>query len=164
MSRGPGSIERAISQAFETEPSRTFTVEELTLIAYPGINRPEKKHRVAVLRAADKVGSRSGWIGRRAERPGGTIIYSNLYDHRSYALGRIRRNIVANWRDAEYPERAIDDPKVCPSDYESAQPGGVWWLHVEINKAVRDGHHEDEKIHRAALDGAITAALRRIGR
>ena len=58
MSRGPGRIERAIEAAFTAEPSRAFPVETLALVAFPGVNRLEKKHRIAVLRAAHKVAER----------------------------------------------------------------------------------------------------------
>jgi len=49
MSRGPGRIERAIEQAFSADPEATHTIDDLALAA--GLNRVEKKHRVAVLRA-----------------------------------------------------------------------------------------------------------------
>ena len=163
MSRGPGVIERAVEATFAGHPSSTFTVEELAALAYPGVNRVEKKHRVAVIRAADKVGRRMGWIGQRAERPGGTVIYSNLYDVRSYSLGRLRRDFLTNWRGSDYPEKVLDDPTVCPRDYESAQLGGAWWLHVEINKAVRDRRGDDEAEARAVLGNMVNKRLRALG-
>ena len=59
MSRGPGRIERAIASAFAAEPDNAFTIGDLCIRVYPEIARgfalPEKKHRVAVLRAAKKV-------------------------------------------------------------------------------------------------------------
>ena len=61
MTIGPGRIERAIAATFFAQPSMTFTVEELVVIAYPGLNRIEKKHRVAVRRAANKVAVREWW-------------------------------------------------------------------------------------------------------
>jgi hypothetical protein len=83
MSRGPGRVERAIEQTFTDNPSAAFTVEELAAAAYPGLNRVEKKHRVAVLRAADKVAGRLGWHKYVCERPGGHIVYCNPVDLRS---------------------------------------------------------------------------------
>jgi hypothetical protein len=56
MSRGPGRIERAIEALFASQPGRTFSTEELVEAAYRGVNRTEKKHRVAVLRAAKRLG------------------------------------------------------------------------------------------------------------
>jgi hypothetical protein len=51
MSKGAGRVERAIAGVFEAEPDNAFTVEDLCDRAYPG-ELVEKKHRVAVLRAA----------------------------------------------------------------------------------------------------------------
>jgi hypothetical protein len=62
MSRGPGWVERAIAAYFEAEPSRTFSTDELVEAIYHDVERVEKKHRVAVLRAADNVIKRMpGW-------------------------------------------------------------------------------------------------------
>jgi hypothetical protein len=56
MSRGPGRIGRLIAEAFDTaERGKRFTTEALCRLAYPGIDRVENKHRVAVLRAAHSV-------------------------------------------------------------------------------------------------------------
>ena len=56
MSRGPGRIGRLIAEAFDTaERGKRFTTEALCRLAYPGIDRVENKHRVAVLRAAHNV-------------------------------------------------------------------------------------------------------------
>lgn len=65
MSRGPGRIERAIVEAFKT--GDTWTVEDLCRAAYPGINRIERKHRIAVRRAAHKVTEQCG-VGYAAGR------------------------------------------------------------------------------------------------
>ena len=71
VSRGPGRIERAIEEAFTAEPSRAFTVEALALVAFQGVNRVAKKHRVATLRAAHNVSKRLGWKAA----PGGGLRY-----------------------------------------------------------------------------------------
>lgn len=133
MSRGPGRIERAIEAAFREHPATTFSAAELCLIAYPGINRPEKRHRVSVIRAADKVASRLHWRYRHAERPGGENVYFNLLNVRSYTLGKLR----CAWSNiplADLEER-VDDPGTYRSEWAKCQPGGVWWRHVEIHRA-----------------------------
>lgn len=74
MSRGPGRVERAISEAFESEPDSEFYVLDLCRLAYPEEtenwpdgNPPEKRRR-AVLRAATKVARRMDWYhGRRSQ-------------------------------------------------------------------------------------------------
>lgn len=137
MSRGPGRIERAIEEAFVSNSSKTFSVEELCLVAYPGINRLEKKHRVATLRAAHKPARRLGWSGRRAERPGGEIVFFNLTDVRSYTLGKLR--CTAAETSLSKLEERIDDPNVYLSEWKNVQPGGCWYRHVEIHKAELRG-------------------------
>ena len=79
MSKGPGRIERAIATAFTRGPNQAFSVDDLALIAYPGINRVEKKHRVATMRAARKLilgGVRWTWSVEQLR--GGKAIYYNL--------------------------------------------------------------------------------------
>jgi hypothetical protein len=71
LARGPGRIERAIEGAFNREPSRFFTVKDLTPMAYPGLSRPAKRHRVAILRAADRVADR---VCNAFSRPETTIL------------------------------------------------------------------------------------------
>jgi hypothetical protein len=62
MSRGPGRIEHAIEAVFTAAPDDAYTTEDLIDRAYPGLDRVEKKHRVAVLRAAKKVCNRIGLV------------------------------------------------------------------------------------------------------
>ena len=55
MSRGPGSVQRAITAHLAAHPEpQKFTRGELAAIAYPGVPI-ETKHRVAVARAVNKV-------------------------------------------------------------------------------------------------------------
>jgi hypothetical protein len=50
MSRGPGILQRRLIAAFQSEPTRRFTVEQLSAIAFPG--QPiERKHAVSARRA-----------------------------------------------------------------------------------------------------------------
>jgi hypothetical protein len=55
MCKGPGRIERAIAAALDAEPDGAFTTDDLCDRVYRGVNRIEKKHRVAVLRAASNL-------------------------------------------------------------------------------------------------------------
>ena len=54
MSKGPGRVMRAIADAFEAQPHRRFTTEELAACAYPG-EPIEKRHTDAVTRAVAKI-------------------------------------------------------------------------------------------------------------
>jgi hypothetical protein len=112
MSRGTGRIERAIETAFLHEPNRTFTLDELVSIAYPGLNRPEKRHHVAILRGAHKVAARLGWHCWPSERPGHHMVFVNVCNVRSYAIGRLQIDF-RHYNDQLYKlERLLDDPEV----------------------------------------------------
>ncbi len=50
MSRGLGIVQRRLIAAFQREPTRRFTVEQLAEIAFRG-EQIERKHAVSVLRA-----------------------------------------------------------------------------------------------------------------
>ena len=159
MSRGPGRIQTAIENAFRRNPSATYAVDELALIAYPALNRVEKKHRVAVIRAADAVARDLGWQGMRAERPGHPVIYGNTLDLRSYATWNMRRDFLSGALTAEQIATALDDPKAWHSQWSYVQPGGAWWKHVEINKARAAGDSAKADAVVAELNASIDARL-----
>jgi len=143
VSRGPGRVERAIEEAFTVRPGDCFTVAALCLVSYKGINEPAKRHRVAVLRAADRVAARLGWIKLTSERPGGHVVYANSFDVRSYALGRLRADHCNNdLSDVELLDLIAEPDEGNRLAHRSiwawVQPGGGWWQHVEIAK-VRSG-------------------------
>jgi hypothetical protein len=171
MSRGPGRIERAISDVFEANPSMTYGVEDLAAIAYPGVNRIEKKHRVAVIRAANRVAAKLWWQGWRAESLGHPVIYCNLLNHRSYAIGRLRvfRPDDGYVRSHADIASAIDDPECYhrrdwARDWsESASEGGAYWKHVEINRARQAGEHERANELRGELNRGISREMAKLG-
>ena len=139
MSRGPGKIERAIELLFQDHPDRIFTVDDLAAAAYPGINRPEKRHRVAVLRAGRNVASRLWWACSRREAKGGEAVFYNVLNVRSYALGRLRSDFINNDLSLVEVQRLIDDPTAHRSIWKRVQPGGAWHQHVEAAKLRRAG-------------------------
>ena len=96
MSKGPGRIERAIEAIFAAEPDNAFTTDDLCDRAYPG-ERIERKHRVAVLRAAAKVCARTGWAKWQSEVPGGTLVFRNVYNVMSHGMARLKSDF-APWR------------------------------------------------------------------
>ncbi|MCJ2036422.1 hypothetical protein [Methylobacterium sp. J-068] len=144
MSRGPGKIEQAIAGAFTERQSEFFTVAALAIIAYPGLNEPLKKHRVSVVRAADKVAARLWWAKLTSERPGGHIVYCNTLDVRSYTLGRLRADFVNNDLSDIALEALIEppteqNPYAHRTRWEWMQPGAAWWTHVETARARQRG-------------------------
>ncbi|MCJ2011246.1 hypothetical protein [Methylobacterium sp. J-076] len=164
MSRGPGRVEQAIEAAFTGSPEDAFSVAELGALAYPGLNRVEKRRRVAILRAADKVVRRLWWTGRTSERPGGAVIYFNLLNVRSYALGHMRRGLV----NASVPMDQLlklmeppqfGDPWRSRNQWDQMQPGGAWWFHVEMNKAQKAGDLAEVERLRAELHASENQRL-----
>src|SRR5262249_39275947 len=112
MSRGIGRIERAIETAFLREPNRTFTLEELVPIAYPGLNRPGNRHHLAILRATHKVAAHLGWPCGPSERPAPHIVSVNWCNVPSYSIGRFQIDF-RHYNDPLYKlERLLDDPEV----------------------------------------------------
>lgn len=124
MSRGPGRIEAAIAAIFEAEPDQYFTIEDLAQRLYPGINRVDKKHRVAVLRAGRNVASRLWWAAQRRQAPGGQMVFFNLLNVRSYALGRLRVDFSQNDMSDDDLVRLIEDPHCRFSHWDHVQPWG----------------------------------------
>ena len=168
MSRGPGRVERAIEGAFTASPDTAFSVAELGPVAYPGLNRVEKRHRVAIIRAADRVASRLWWAKLISERPGGEIIYCNTLDVRSYALGRSRADFCCNDMPLTVILRMIEapvpgDPYAHRSRWDLVRSGGAWWKHVEIAKARKAGDTVEAERVSAELRADVaqhSAALR----
>lgn len=54
MSRGLGRVQRCIVEAFESQPTRRFTVDELAALAYSG-ETIQRKHKEAVRRALKRL-------------------------------------------------------------------------------------------------------------
>ena len=148
MSRGPGRIEREIQALFTSQAHRTFSTDELVEAVYRGVNRIEKKHRVAVLRAADNVAKRLGhWEKTKSERAykstaaGLGCIYVNITDVHSYAIGRLRADFLNLGKPMAELEAMIAEGR---SDAKHVCRGGVWWIHTEKAKAKRGVIVDDE--------------------
>jgi hypothetical protein len=78
MSRGPGHAQRAVLAAFEGNPSRSFSAGDLARLAYPDAPAIERRHRVAVIRAADAASWRLDWTALRSKgREPGLVYFRN---------------------------------------------------------------------------------------
>jgi hypothetical protein len=137
MSRGLGRIERAVATVLR-DTDRSFSIDELALIAYHGINRAEKKHRVAVLRTLNNIADRMLLWFFRACKPGGQYFVANGTSVRSYAHGLLRQS----WWNAERSLFDIESILADPEIKAVMEPGGLWWTEVEINKA-KYGHKQE---------------------
>ncbi len=164
MSRGPGKIERAIEAVFAAEPDDAFTSADLCDRVYPGLNKVEKKHRVAVIRAAKNVCGRAGWVCDRTEALGGTLVFYNPFDVMSYAIGRIKTDMFTNYRNSD--RRILDHwRKTAEGIRGMFEPGGEkhgmivegghWWRHVQLNIAARDGDTSERAEALKAEQGKI---------
>ena len=87
MSRGPGPIQRAIRALFDAHPDLAFTTDELAEHCYPGVNAIERKHQIAVLRAAWKViEDDPDWEVRRIQGMGRGYVFLNRASVPSYTM------------------------------------------------------------------------------
>lgn len=167
MSKGPGRVERAIGEAFTSNPDGYFSVTDLATLVYP--DRPcDRAQRVAIIRAADKVAPRIHWVWFRSDNRGGEIIYANGLSLRSYALGSIRawlggkggyrwsyddnRKLIRSpWmNNADRIADRLDNPG--EREAEKAAPGVPWWLHVEYHKAIASGDTARAQEMQAQID------------
>jgi hypothetical protein len=158
MSRGPGKIQRAIEAVFEAEPDNAFLLSELCERVYTGRNRVEKKHRVAVARAAKKLPGLK-WMMREAL--GGELVFYDPLNVMSYAMARLKadftnryRNNDNRWfvprgwfRDAmgfkkgyayRWPEKSEAELRALIAeggpDHKHVVKGGAWFGHTEVAK------------------------------
>lgn len=152
MSRGPGRVERAILAAFAAEPDNAFTTDDLCQRAFPTVNRVEKKHRVAVFRAAKKRPEVGYLIP--LDRLGGQYVFFDPYNVISYAMARLKAggaDVAAQCRNND--PREIEHRRMSEADLRAMLaeggkahgeilPGGIAWKHVHWWTALRDG---DEK-------------------
>jgi hypothetical protein len=125
MGTGPGHVARAIEAAFAAEPGSAFSVDELCRRVYRGADRVEKKHRVAVLRAA-KANPRLIYLPSYLS--GGTLIFFELGSVKGYGLARLKATNYSGKSDAELRGR-LRKGGVC---HELVAPGGDWYRQVEM--------------------------------
>jgi hypothetical protein len=130
MSRGPGRIERIVERVLQ-DADRSFTVEELASLAYPHALEIEKKHRVAVLRALNTVRKRMLFVSARTYCPPWRLILASGTSVRSYAHARVRHCWWSANRSLQDTEDILSEPAI----QSVMEPGGLWWIDVEILKA-----------------------------
>jgi hypothetical protein len=184
MSKGPGRIERAIASIFDTEPGNAFTTEDLCERVYPGINRVEKKHRVAVLRAARTLMCRRDTLAAMVcENLGQTQVLFDCTNVMSYAMARLKCEYLSNYRSKNprisrwqiRDEQQLRDQLSEPRRHAYLSEGGAWWTHVQswtaelearragdadrLVEVQRERDERNAKINRAL--GVLGAGIRR---
>ena len=145
MSRGPGRVERAILSLMRADPDGAWTTEDLAEAAYPDAGAIEKRHRVAVLRAARRVvGGDPDWALGRGDTPGHPVI---LYD-RSSALGVALADLKGDpleghRRRGPFADRQTDEADLratlapCAEKHHLVEPGGPCHRHAQLHAARR---------------------------
>jgi hypothetical protein len=164
MSKGPGRIQLAISAVFAAEPDNAFTTTELCERIYHVVPQfspddecdwienddrdwVEKKHRIAVVRAAKKI-ARLDWFA--SETLGGQLVFFDPLNVMSYAMARLKGDNFGGyhnndrrrrWRqetEAQLRARLVEGG----DHYKYVVKDGSWWRKVEIERAKARGDHK----------------------
>ena len=172
MSKGPGQVQRAIMAAFESEPDNAFLLSELCEHAYPRIKRIEKKHRVAVARAAKTIKTIDS-IQRQTL--GRELVFYDPLNVMSYAMARLKSDFIDGEdyrnndpRKAQLRKRSKQKAtteqdlrkRLAPGErqHKHIVKGGAWWRHTEIERAKKRGDRKTLK-RLQAQQNAINKAL-----
>jgi hypothetical protein len=190
MSRGPGYVQCAIAAYFEAEPDNAFLLSELCERIYPRTNRIEKKHRVAVARAA-KLISTLAFVKR--ETLGCELVFYDPLNVMSYAMARLKADAFGRgeyyrnndprkaeirarleWLSERQPSRwnkAPEPPteselreRLAPGgpDHKHVVEGGAWWRLTEMEKARRRGDVDTYNRLEADRQAALNATRAQI--
>jgi hypothetical protein len=176
MSNGLGRIELGILEAFRSEPDDAFTTDELAKRIY-GVETVEKKHRVAILRAARNLNpslnnfknfgkTEYNWLKAVKMEHGywtsyydGHSGYSRLFvffnccNLQSYGMSHEK----VEYFSLEQPPSNAQLRKQLKKNVrfqERMAKGGWYWKHVEEYKAECSGDEKKAKKIKAANDKA----------
>jgi hypothetical protein len=138
MSKGFGLVQRKLAAIFDSNPDDAFRVDELCWKIYGDDGYlPEKKQRVAVIRAAKGLVAKRAdldWIG--SSGPGHSLVFYHWASVMSYARARLK-----TWGCRLDGEYGIDH-RLSPGGYEYEnylKEGGQWWLDVQEQIAKETG-------------------------
>jgi hypothetical protein len=164
MSKGPGRIQRTIKELFEAELDNAFTTTELCERVY-GVKETDKRHRIAVIRAAKKIPGLDYLVG---ENLGKQLVFYDPLNLMSYATARLKVDFSENYRNADprCPPHGINteaDLRAKLGNDERYRKliseGGSWWLHTEISRANARGYPERAAQLQAQADENSEATL-----
>jgi hypothetical protein len=147
MSKGPGKIDRIIAAAFAAEPNNAFTMDELLRRVYPGIETFEKKHRVAVIRAAKKRRDLD-WSYRDTQ--GHVLVFYLADNFKSFAMMQMKTLSCLKYNLPSDDE--LRAKLKTPEYRQYTAKGGIWSVFFEIAKAERRGDHKTAAKYQAKLD------------
>ena len=150
MSKGPGRVMRAIAAAFGAEPDVAFSTDDLCRAVYQ--REPEKRHRVAVLRAL-RHDPRIAFLN--ADRPGGPLVFYRLGHAVGYGLARLK---VSAPESSDLDLRA----KLQAEHGHRIAEGGAWWCLAKMQEAERTGDIERLTALNEAAERAANASIERL--
>lgn len=169
MSKGPGRISRAISAAFETEPDNAFTTTEVCERAYADCKEEwvEKKHRIAVVRAAKKIPRLDYFV---SDTLGGQLVFFDPCNLMSYAMARLKADNLYTYRNNDPRRRWRQDTeadlRAILADDRHRQllgEGGAWWQEVELARAKARGDHKRAAQLQIIIDARLKAYAKAVG-
>jgi hypothetical protein len=144
MKTGTGRLQQVILAAFKAKPDNAFLLSELCERAYPRIKQVEKRHRVAVARAAKTIPTIAH---RTRDTLGGELVFYDPLNVKSYAMARIKadnigvsaiykNNDTRVWWGGKTTATERELRKELQTDRYSRAiaEGGHWWRHTEIEK------------------------------
>jgi hypothetical protein len=155
MSRGPGRIQRAIEAVFQAEPDNALLLSELCERVYSGVNRIEKKHRIAVARAARTIPRLECW---HRETLGRELVIFDPCNLMSYAMARLKADSLGSYERNNDPRggrtggcsRTEADLRslLAPGgeDHKYIVPGGAWFDDVKENQERRAAAGNPKKL------------------
>jgi hypothetical protein len=143
MSRGPGRVMRAIVAAVEADPHHAVTIEEMCEQLYPSARGgPPTKYRAAVTRAGKTAARHGDNIGHTSYRgPGRTAAFYAADDLKAYACAQLK---ALGWWDGSLHHLET-------TFKNHMEPGGIWWLEVQLFVAERDGNADRTAAYRRAI-------------
>jgi hypothetical protein len=140
----PREIERVILNALTSNPDSAFTTGDLCARVYPGLKRPERKHRAAVVPIAKRVCERLGehwdWCrGFAWSARGAPFVFYNQGSVTSFAMARMKSDWLHSYKSEEDLKAEIAPGG---SNYKYVVEGGAWseycQEYVAKNNAGRD--------------------------
>jgi hypothetical protein len=165
MSRGYGIIQRAIVAVFEAEPDNAFLLSELCERVYRGgINRIEKKHRVAVARAAYRI----PWLAHmKRQTLGCEVVFYNSASVLAYGMARLKSHNFSRYERHSDPRFRWKEPRseadlramLAPGGdhHKYVVEGGAWWRSAKMKYAKCSGDDETYQRLKDEEDKELTA-------
>src|SRR5262249_9267610 len=127
MSRGYRIIQRAIVTVFEAEPDNGLLLSELCQRVYRGINRIEKKHRVAVARAAYRI----PWLAHMKRGTlGCEVVFYNPASVLAYGMARLKSDNLRGYERHSDPRVQWKQPCSEADLRAMLAPGGDYHKYV----------------------------------